>query len=164
MVDQRPEKSSGRSSFDEVKRLLVLPPGTEPPASAQEIRFDKAAPTAPPGNIDLKIPPWLAEVYGWIGSIVADEAVVLDICLDRVVQIVQGVHDRGLVGIDHFPEAYPGGMAPTRMNMVAVAAPLAVELYKQVLAAINERKGEFALLVAKAQEKKKAAEGDGTCP
>lgn len=154
---QKEEKMPSRPSFEEARKVLVLPPGVEPPATAQEVRFDRPAPTAPPGRPVLKIPPWFAEVYAWIGGIVADEGVVLDICLERATQIVQGIHDRGLVGIDHFPEVQ-GGMAPTRMNMVAVAAPLAVELYKQVLASINERKGEFAALLARAQDLKNAAE------
>jgi hypothetical protein len=112
--------------------------------------WDKAAPTGPPTPVVRRVPRHLEKIYAWIRQIVADEGMVADLALERAIEIVQFQHDRGLVGIDYFPEANPGGMAATRMNMVALAVPLAVEIYKQAEGSIGQKADEFTELVKEA--------------
>jgi hypothetical protein len=124
------------------------------------VHWDKPAPTGPPTPLVRVYPEWMKGLVEWLDSIVGDEALVLDLAMGRAVEIVEFHHHRGLAGIDFFPEA-GSGMTPSRINMVAVAAPLAVELYKQVLAALSTvRKDEFAAKVGEAlAARKKAQEG-----
>jgi hypothetical protein len=108
--------------------------------------FDKPAPSGPPSPPARSIPPHLQKVIRFFEGIIADEGLVLDLCVDRAVGIVDFNYRKRLVGSDFF------GDQPTAANFVAMAAPLAAELYKQVLASIADRKDEYAKLLSEAQE------------
>lgn len=108
--------------------------------------FDKPAPTGPPTPPIRSIPPHLQKVIRFFEGIIADEGLLLDLCVDRAVGIVEYNYRKRLVGQDFF------GEQPTPAHFVGMAAPLATELYKQVIASIGDRKDEYAKLLVEAQE------------
>lgn len=116
--------------------------------------WDKAAPTEPPAPPRRNLPAHLGEIIRFFDGIIADEGLLLDLCLDRVVGIVEFNFKKRLVGIDLMAQDQP-----TALHFMGVAAPLTVELYKQVLAALNDpdRRAEYMKLVAEAQEEMKRA-------
>ena len=136
----------GETVSDDLPRLVTDEPD-QPPV------IDRAkAPTGPPTPMTRDIPAWFKSVHDWIGQVVADESIVLDLCLERAIQIVKFNHDRGMAGIDYFVESN----TPPQTQMVAFAIPLAAELYKQVLAAIARDSEKFEKLVADAMAKRDA--------
>lgn len=108
--------------------------------------FDKPAPTGPPTPPTRSIPPHLQKVIRFFEGIIADEGLLLDLCVDRAVGIVEYNYRKRLVGQDFF------GDQPTPAHFIGMAAPLATELYKQVLASVGDHKEEYAKLLAEAQE------------
>jgi len=113
--------------------------------------FDKPAPTGPPTPPSRSIPIHLAKVIRFFESIIADEGLLLDLCVDRAVGIVEFNYKKRLVGNDFF------GDQPTVAHFVGMAAPLATELYKQVLASIEARQDEYGALLAEAQKEMERA-------
>jgi hypothetical protein len=63
------------------------------------------------------------------------EGMVYDVCLERATRIVERNFLAGLVGIDHFSESGVG--TGGRLAIVSTAVPMAIELHKHVLAAVN---------------------------
>jgi hypothetical protein len=108
--------------------------------------FDKPAPTGPPTPPVRSIPPHLKKVIEFFEGIIADEGLLLDLCVDRAVGIIEYNVQKRAFGTDLF------GENPTPMHYVSLAAPLATELYKQVIASIIDRKDEYARLLENAQE------------
>ncbi len=108
--------------------------------------FDKPAPTGPPTPMPREIPAHLGKLTRYMEGKIADEGLLLDLCVDRAVGIAEFNYKKRCVGSDFF------GDQPTAAHFVAMAMPLAVELYKQVLVAINDDKEEYAKLVTEAQE------------
>jgi hypothetical protein len=109
--------------------------------------FDKPAPTGPPTPPIRAIPPHLKKVIQFFSGIIADEGLLLDLCVDRAVEIVEYNYRKRVAGQDFFSD-----QQPTPAHFVGMAAPLAVELYKSALAAVGDRKDEYAKLLAEAQE------------
>ena len=119
--------------------------------------FDKAAPTAPPEGAVQKrsIPGHLMNIIRFFEGVIADESLLLDLCVDRAIGIMEYNYKKRAVGSDLFE-------SPSTANFVAMAAPVAVELYKQVLVAIGDRKDEYAKLLEEAQ--KELRDGTRTPP
>ncbi len=109
--------------------------------------FDKPAPTGPPSAPLRSIPSHLKKVVRFMESVIADESLLLDLCVDRAVGIVKFNYEKRAYGNDLFSD-----QQPTTLHFVGMAAPLAVELYKQVLVSITDRKEEYAELLADAQK------------
>lgn len=118
--------------------------------------FDKPAPTGPPTPPSRQIPVHLGKVIRFFESIIADESLLLDLCVDRAVGIVEFNYKKRLVGNDFF------GDQPTAAHFVGMAAPLAVELYKQVLESIGARQDEYAALLKEAQKEMESASRKGS--
>jgi len=114
--------------------------------------FDKQAPSGPPSPPVRAIPPHLRKVIEFFEGIIADEGLLLDLCVDRAVGIVEYNYKKRLVGQDFF------GDQPTPAHFVGMAAPLATELYKQVIASIVDRKDEYAKLLWEANQEMKRGE------
>lgn len=108
--------------------------------------FDKPAPTGPPTPLTRQIPMHLGKVIRFFEGIIADESLLLDLCVDRAVGIVEFNYKKRLVGNDFF------GDQPTAAHFVGMATPLAVELYKQVLVSIGDRQKEYSELLTEAQK------------
>ena len=165
---RRRRAADKRPTYDEARRIILpgepvsAPPDAKPVDQRQGTVWDKEAPKGPPTPETRQVPGWFNDVYQWMQGLVNDEGLILDLCLERALQIVQFNHDRGLAGIDYFPEANGnGGGAPNRATFLHISSPLAVELYKQVLTSIDRNKDEFKRLVAAALEKKAALEKYG---
>jgi len=118
--------------------------------------FDKPAPSGPPTPPSRSIPAHLGKVIRFFESIIADEGLLLDLCVDRSVGIVEFNYKKRLVGNDFF------GDQPTAAHFVGMAAPLAVELYKQVLSSIEARQDEYTVLLAEAQKEMERASRPGS--
>lgn len=125
---------------------LVGTPANDPLNGRDGTVFDKPAPTGPPSPPTRALPPHLKKVIQFFEGIIADEGLLLDLCVDRAVGIAEYNYKKRLVGQDFF------GEQPTPMHFVGMAAPLAAELYKQVLASVVDRKDEYAKLLKEAQE------------
>lgn len=108
--------------------------------------FDKPAPTGPPTPPSRAIPPHLKKLVLFMEGKIADEALLLDLCMDRAVGIVEFNYKKRLVGSDFF------GEQPSAAHFIGMAVPLAVELYKQVLLSITDDKDAYAALLAEAQK------------
>ena len=115
--------------------------------------FDKPAPTGPPNPPTRSIPPHLKKLIRFFEGIIADESLVLDLCVDRTVGIVKFNYEKRVTGGDGF------GEQPTPAHFISMAAPLAVELYKQVLTSIGDRQDEYAKLLAEAQKELESGSG-----
>lgn len=108
--------------------------------------FDKAAPSGPPTPPSRAIPAHLGKLVRFFEGKIADEGLLLDLCVDRAVGIVEFNYKKRLVGADFFVDQ------PTAAHFVNMAAPLAVELYKQVLVSISDDRETYTKLLAEAQE------------
>jgi len=145
------ERPPGASSFEKAKAALetaVKPVTAEEDLAAaggeRPADWDKPAPTGPPSRTKRQYPAYFQPILQHLNQVIADETPFAELCLERAVLIFQGVHDGGLVGIDHFADvAGGGGGASTRANLMAAAAPFAVEFYKQCTIALNQREAEF---------------------
>lgn len=125
---------------------LVGTPANDPLNGREGTVFDKPAPTGPPTPPTRALPPHLKKVIQFFEGIIADEGLLLDLCVDRAVGIVEYNYRKRLAGSDYF------GDQPTAAHFVGMAAPLATELYKQVLVSIGDRAAEYKKLMDEAQE------------
>ena len=119
--------------------------------------FDKPAPTAPPQAPVREIPTHLKKIVQFFSEIIADEGLLLDLCVDRAVGIVEYNYKKRAFGSDFFQ-----GEQPTPIHFIMTAGPLATELYKQVLASIAGRADEYAAILKEAQDE--ASRKSGTPP
>ena len=119
---------------------------TDPLNGREGTVFDKPAPTGPPTPPTRAIPPHLGKVMRFFEGIIADESLLLDLCVDRAVGIVEFNYKKRLAGSDFFGEQL------TAAHFLSMSTPLAVELYKQVLTSIADQKGEYETLLAEAQK------------
>ena len=116
--------------------------------------FDKPAPTGPPQPMVREIPPHLKKIIEFFSGIIADEGLLLDLCVDRAVGIVEYNYKKRAFGSDFF-----SGEQPTPMHFIMTAGPLATELYKQVLESIKGRVEEYAKLLQEAQDEARRKPG-----
>lgn len=128
--------------------LRLVDPPAEAPKLADGVHWDKPAPTAPPSPLHRKVPKHLLKVEEFLRGIVADEAFLLDLCVDRATEIVNLNCQKRMVGIDLI--GAEGQMHP--FNVVAAASPLAVELYREALKAVEARQPEYEAILAAAKE------------
>jgi hypothetical protein len=134
---------------------IILPDGSQPPVATEpesgpEVLWDKNAPQGPPQPEVRSIPDWFKPVHDYLLGTVADEGMLMDLCLERAIEIVRFNWSRGAVGIDLFPREAGGG-AIGRAETLMMATPIAIELYKgssQSLA--TDRRDEFKAVVEKA--------------
>ena len=140
----------GNEKPNDAMRLL------EPMNGREGTVFDKEAPTGPPTPPTRSIPPHIKKLVRFFEGIIADESLLLDLCVDRTVGVVKFNYDKRVTGGDSF------GETPTTMHLLMLAAPLAVELYKQVLVSIGDRRDEYEKLLAEA--KKELESGSGKPP
>lgn len=125
---------------------LHLVSGNDPLNGRDGTVFDKPAPTGPPTPAVRALPPHLKKVIQFFEGIIADEGLLLDLCVDRAVGIVEYNYRKRAFGSDMFQEN------PTPLHFIGMAAPLATELYKQVLVSIMDRADEYKKLMDEAQE------------
>jgi hypothetical protein len=135
------------------KSTFELLGGNGAPLSKKEgtVFDDKPAPIGPPGGLSRGIPPHLKKITQFLSGVVSNEALLLDLCLDRAVDIVKFNFDKRAAGSDLMQEI-------SALHFVGAAAPLAIELYKQSLESIKDRADEYMKLVADAQEELKKRE------
>jgi hypothetical protein len=107
--------------------------------------FDKPAPTGPPSPPKRQIPHHLMKLMKFLDGVVANESTLLDLCLDRAMEIVAFNCGKRRVGVDFDTNTPPEGYAQ-------LAAPLAVELYRQSLESVKDRADEYAVILKEAQE------------
>ena len=115
-------------------------------------------PAGPPGEVApaLSVPDHFAEVEKFLRQIVADESLVMSYAYSQAFFIVEREVARHRVGIDNFTGDQ--ALAPVLMN-AQLATPLAVEIYKQALASINQPQN--AQRLAELVRDAKAKVGDG---
>jgi hypothetical protein len=129
--------------------------GEDPLNQRQGTVFDKPAPSGPPTPPLRDIPPHLKKLIRFFEGIIADESLLLDLCMDRCVGIVEFNYKKRSAGSDLMESVTPA-------HFVMVAAPLAVELYKQVLSAIEGQAKEYTEILAEC--KKELASGNKAPP
>lgn len=118
--------------------------------------FDKPGPTGPPAPLTRGIPPHYKKLVAHYEGIIGDEGLILDLCLDRAVGIVEFNYRKRLAGSDFFGEQL------TAAHFVSMAAPLAIELYKQTLASIAQDPKTFEKLLAEAKEEMERGQRPGS--
>ena len=116
--------------------------------------FDNPGPAGPPQPMKRPIPPHLGKVAKFLGGIVANEALLLDLCLDRATDIVKFNFEKRAAGTDLMQEI-------SALHFVGAAAPLAVELYKQALESVKDNADEYKKLVEEAQKEMASAPKSG---
>lgn len=100
-----------------------------------EVDFDKLGPQGPPVRAPRPLPERFRGIEKFLTGIATDEGLLMDICLERAIKIVEWNHANGSAGIDFFAENTQ--VAPITQMMV-MAVPLAIELYKQCLGQLNQ--------------------------
>jgi hypothetical protein len=118
--------------------------------------FDKPAPSGPPTPLTRGIPPYYKKLVAYYEGIIGDEGLIMDLCLDRAVGIVEFNYRKRLAGSDFFGEQL------TAAHFVSMAAPLAVELYKQTLASIAQDPTTYARLLVEAKEEMERGQRPGS--
>lgn len=121
---------------------------------------DKPAPDGPPVQKAKQIPPHLRGIVNFFQSIIADEALLLEMCLDQTMIMVQEAINARAHGIDFFAGSQgDGGSSFTPGHYATIAGPMACELYKEVLKAIEGRAGEYAELLKEATREREKTSG-----
>lgn len=138
--------------MNDAPKLIITPDGAQP-AQPDFQGFDKTAPSSPPNAPVRYVTPGFEGVLKFIEGFVAEEGLVLDLCFERAIEIVETNLRRKTVGIDFFTE----NNVPPAILAAQLAAPMAVELYKQVLAGLAhpENDKELKKLVEAAKASKK---------
>lgn len=150
------ETSKSRPDWESARAAIVVP---GPPPVLDGTQWDKEAPTGPPTPQQRAIPKHLERIVRFFNGIVMDESLLIDLCLERCMEIVKRNVEASMVGSDHFA-ADGGGNPYTPAHYAAVAGPLTVELYKQVLNAIGGRQEEYGKLVEEMnREREKTSPG-----
>jgi hypothetical protein len=139
-----PEETS-RPDWESARATIAVP-GAPPPLDGT--KWDKEAPTGPPTPEKREIPKHLSGIFRFFNGVIMDESLLIDLCLERCMEIVRRNVESKIVGSDHWAgDGQAGGGPYTPAHYAAVAGPLTVELYKQVLLAIDGRKEEYDKLV-----------------
>ncbi len=123
--------------------------------------MDKESPTGPPSPKAKKIPPHLKKIINFFQGLIADEGLLLEMCFDHCMTMVQDTVRSNSAGIDYFA-GEGGGMGGSNAfspgHYASVAGPMACELYRNVLKAIEGRADDYNQLLAEAtREREKAA-------
>jgi len=101
------------------------------------VAWDKPAPSTPPGGqLTRNLPQELRLIEEWLQGLAADEGLLLDICLERAIRIVEYNHNAGAVGIDLMNDSW------NRATILQLATPLALKLYDACDKALPERRTE----------------------
>ena len=136
-----------RFDFEAERKKIAA---TQVPEAGEGVNWDKPAPTDNPTIAPRAIPKHLLKIVNFFQGIILDESLVMDLCLERAMEIVQQNVLKKTVGIDQFQEFGP-------MQYAAVAGPLTVELYKQVLQSVNQRSEEYDKLFQEAKTERERA-------
>jgi len=120
---------------DKAASPLLGPDGSPIAPPRGEIQWDKTPPTEPPTPVPMDVPVGMEKHLALFREIAFREGMVYDVCLERATRIVERNFLAGLVGIDHFSESGVG--TGGRLAIVSTAVPMAIELHKHVLAAVN---------------------------
>jgi len=107
--------------------------------------FDKPGPTGPPGEAKRQLPPHLQKIVKFFSSIIADEGLLLDLCMDRATEIVEYNYRKRAAGVDMMGEVSP-------INFIGPAAMITVELYREVLKSISGREEEYKAILEEVQK------------
>ena len=138
--------------------LKLVLPGQDPEPEIVAAR-DKPGPIAPPGEVSRGLPEWTSPIVDFLRQEISDEALVLDLCLEKAIEVVDWNYQKSIVGIEHFGDGAGGGPGATRPIICGIAGPLALRLYEEVLKSVNgPKKGGFEQAVSEAFKLKKTSE------
>lgn len=112
--------------------------------------WDKESPQGPPNPKVRKIPDHLKKVTSFFAGLIADEGLLLDMCFEHCMEIVKQNIESRMVGTDFFQGDGQAANPFTPAHYASVAGPMACELYRNVLKAVEGREEEFRDLVAEA--------------
>lgn len=117
--------------------------------------WDKPAPTLVPGDKGIPVPAHLGELAAFFQEIILSESFLLELCFDRVYQMVETAINRRIIGTDGFAgdgEGSVGGpFTPT--HYAGIAVPMTVELYKSVCGNIAGQEDKFKQIMERCGEK-----------
>ena len=147
-----------RPSWESERAKLVV---AGPPPTTDGTTWDKPAPTEPPNAKVREIPKHLTKIVAFMTGIVADEALLLDLAFEKAMDIVKRNVESKIVGVDHWTGDNAGGGPFTPAHYAAVAAPLAVELYKQALLSVKDQEKEYNRLFEEMLREREAASPGG---
>lgn len=152
------DETKPRPDWESARATMAVP---GPPPLQDGTQWDKEAPTGPPTPKQLSVPKHLEGIVRFFNGIILDESLLIDLCLDRCMTIVQRNVEAKMVGSDHWAGDGQGSSGPyTPSHYAAVAGPLTVELYKQVLKAIEGRQEEYGKLIEEmSREREKNSPG-----
>lgn len=140
----RPDPAAARDAI----RVNGTPPVGGAPLDAPDgTVWDKPAPDGPPQPKELVIPPHLTKLAKFFRNVIADESLVLEMCLDRCIDMVKVAISNRTAGIEVWDPTNPFHA----VNYAQIAGPLTVELYKETLKAIEGRKDEFETILGEAK-------------
>jgi hypothetical protein len=154
------EASSSPSRIDldaarDAIRVKGPPPETEIGLEGRPdgTRWDKEAPTRPPGDEGIAVPPHLKEVADFFQEIINSEAFLLELCFDRTFDMVATAVGRRIIGTDMMDGEGQTGGPFTPTHYAGIAGPMTVELYKSVLKSIEGQEKEYQAILKRAGEK-----------
>lgn len=149
-----------RATYEEAKRALAPAGG---PPEGPEVSWDKPPPSGPP-EPPAAFPAHLARIVDWFDQTIYMDSLLLDRCIKRAMEIVELAVRTRMAGIDLF-RGDGGGADPTHpMNYAALAAPMAIELYKQAVTAIERRADEYQAVLAEVKKDMERAALEKTAP
>jgi hypothetical protein len=125
--------------------MRLLNEVNDPLSGKEGTVFDKPGPQGPPAPVKRQIPPHLQEMFKFLSSKIADEGLLLDLCMDRATSIVEFNFRKRAAGVDMMGEVTP-------LHFIGPAAMLTVELYKQVLVAVSADEKTYKEILDRAQK------------
>lgn len=127
-----------RDDMDNVTRHVGVPESELPPVG-QETTWDKPAPDGPPGAERDTTPPHLVPMVELFDQAIFLEALLMDRCVRRAMQIVKKNVFSYMYGTDVTQDGNP----THPVNLAGIAAPLSVELFKAASDNISKSKDEY---------------------
>jgi len=142
-----------RPDWESARTKIATAPDKAPPM-VEGTTWDQPAPDGPPNPPKREVPKLLEPIVRFFEGIVMDEGLLVDLCLEHAMRIVDRNIKSKLYGIDMMGEY-------NAIHAASIAAPISIELYKQVLSAIGKREEEYNKLYEEMTRARQAASPGG---
>ncbi len=148
--DSKTQQKPDRPDLESARLGMVVKEGAPPvlglSEDGPETKWGKNDASGPPTPQPRPIPQHLKKIVSFFSGIIADEGLLLDLCFEESMRIVQTNISAKTAGIDYF------AADSTPVNYGQIAGPMCVELYRQALKAIDGRAEEFKKMVQEIED------------
>lgn len=146
---RRPDLETARAAIRVDGPPAINGSGDDAPEATN---WDKESPTGPPQKKVRPIPQHLTNLVRFFKNIILDESLLLEMCFDQCYEIVRDQINNNMVGTDYWQNGEQGAPSGpfTPTHYAQIAGPMTVELYKNVMKAIEGRSEEYGNILREA--------------